>query len=278
VRFIINLRQSGPSAPTNGALAAGSAGSEARLARSTALTLITHGYNVGGASGDSCLNQFVNILPEDSSMDYGIVLWPGDVPWNGFVSKISFPAKLKTAEESARKLANFLWARIHLRHDCAINFVSHSLGARVVLESIRQLKVRGYSNLQHVCLMAAAVEDTVLEDEYSDAAAAVKSIGVLSSQHDNVLKVLFPIGHLAAHFPHWPGDIPHALGFSGPRTRALSYVALKPFPIPDTRDADHGDYLPRILDHPDPNAESNWDSSAHFSQDILNGVPSPQYP
>ena len=66
-------------------------------------------------------------------------------------------------------------------------------------------------------LMAAAIDDNCLVNEYRDAAARVARISVLASQRDEVLKWAFPVGNPLSGIvtrgdPYWHA----ALGRTGP--------------------------------------------------------------
>lgn len=125
--------------------------------------------------------------------------------------------------------------------DTSLSFVSHSLGARMVLETIRQLHRR----MRSLILMAGAIDDDCLTDEYQDAADNVDSISILASRSDWVLKFAFPSGNflsgiISRGHPYWHA----ALGREGPAT--ISGIHLHPgdWQIPDNWGYGHGDYLP----------------------------------
>jgi hypothetical protein len=120
----------------------------------------------------------------------------------------------------------------------SISFVSHSLGARVTLQSIAQMK----RPARRAILMAGAIADNCLTGEYTAVPAKVDSISVLASKEDWVLEWAFPIGNLAAEIidrqhPWWEG----ALGRFGPSERPAHYQS--PCQIPNEWDYGHGDYL-----------------------------------
>jgi len=99
--------------------------------------------------------------------------------------------------------------------------VSHSLGARVVLQSVRSLIVRRFQ-VSQICLMAAAVDDSSLAHPavYLEAAAKTGRIAVLASRRDRILKFGYPLGDFLKAFLS-PRDRPGAaLGYHGPRAAA----------------------------------------------------------
>jgi pimeloyl-ACP methyl ester carboxylesterase len=120
-----------------------------------------------------------------------------------------------TAQEAAERLAFFLSGLTQVH---TINFIGHSLGCRVVLETIRALLLSGgqEERIGKVCLMAAAVPIFMLmEDARLDRAGfAPKRILNLFSRSDRVLQLAFPPGQTAAG-PREEGVFPRALGRHG---------------------------------------------------------------
>jgi len=72
-----------------------------------------------------------------------------------------------------------------------VSFVSHSLGARVVLEAIKGVK--GFDGAA-AAADGGAVDDTVLAGSLQARAKQVAKISNLSSHKDDVLKWAFPLG------------------------------------------------------------------------------------
>ena len=122
----------------------------------------------------------------------------------------------------------------------SISFVSHSLGARTVLESIRRLTLP----VRSLALMAGAIEDDCLLDEYRDAAQKVAEISILASEWDEVLALAFPIGNLVEGIltpthPLWHS----AIGRSGPQAPYPAPLH-KNWQIPDAWNYGHLQHLP----------------------------------
>jgi hypothetical protein len=85
-----------------------------------------------------------------------------------------------------------------------------------MLEAIRNLNQQAFK-LKTLTVMAAAIDDTCLVNEYQDAAKQMSKISILASSCDDVLKWAFPAGNLASGIvtrgdPYWHG----ALGRYGP--------------------------------------------------------------
>src|SRR5205807_240504 len=110
-----------------------------------------------------------------------------------------------------RLLAQFVNARFAAA--ASVSFCSHSLGARVMLESVAATTLR----IKRLVLMAGAVDDDCLHAQYAQAAQRVEEISVLASHCDEVLNIAFPLGNplaglLDVGHPYWSS----ALGRNGP--------------------------------------------------------------
>jgi len=108
----------------------------------------------------------------------------------------------------------------------SLSFASHSLGARMVLQTIAGLSrsVRG------LLLMAGAIDNTCLSSEYAAAASKVQSISLLASHSDDVLEWAFPSGNFVSGlFSRGVPYIHEAMGREGP---------AEPYPSPDNIHAD----------------------------------------
>jgi pimeloyl-ACP methyl ester carboxylesterase len=121
----------------------------------------------------------------------------------------------------------------------SISFASHSLGARVVLSTIAHMN----SPVRRLVLMAGAVDDDCLTNEFQAAAAKVGEISVLSSKKDEVLSFCFPAGNFLAGIldvghPWWRA----AVGHCGPVAQWPANFK-GPFAIPENWNYQHGDYL-----------------------------------
>jgi hypothetical protein len=197
----------------------------------------THGFHVDRANGIANLSHWTEWLQLGPNGVFVGVLWPGDARWVPF---IDYPVEGNEAISSGRLLAGYLLA--NLTGAASWSFASHSLGARVVLQTIRGLK--GSAKLKSATLMAAAIDDTCLNDEYSDAAGEMQKFSVLASGKDEVLKLAFPAGNLLSGFisrghPYWHG----ALGRYGPNP-ADKPDQVFPTPIlPDRWGFGHHSYI-----------------------------------
>ncbi len=197
--------------------------------------IATHGFNVNRADGIESLSHWEGLLQLAAPSVFMGLLWPGDSIW---AHGLDYPEEPRIADEAGGLIAPFLDA--NFGNAASISFASHSLGARIVLETISQMN----RPVRRVTVMAGAIDDNCLNTEFQAAAAKVGEISVLASKKDEVLSEIFPLGNLFAGIiaeghPWWRA----ALGHDGPASpRPGNFQA--PFELPGNWDFDHGDYLP----------------------------------
>ena len=201
----------------------------------------THGYNVNRADGIRSLSNWEGLLQLDRPSVFVGLLWPGDSIW---AHGLDYPEEPRIANEAGLLIAPFLDA--NFADAASISFASHSLGARVVLQTISNMNLPA----RRATLMAGAIDDDCLDTEFSAAAAKVEKISALASKRDDVLSVLFPLGNLiggiiAEGHPWWHA----ALGHCGP-SKPKPDNFLSPFEIPANWNYGHHDYL--RIDPPPP--------------------------
>jgi hypothetical protein len=201
-----------------------------------------HGFNVNRAEGIAQLSNWEGLLQlAPPSVVVGL-LWPGDSVW---AHGLDYPGEPRIADETGQLLAPFLDA--DFGGAASISFASHSLGARVVLETISQMR----RPIRRATLMAGAIDDNCLNTEFHAAAARIGEISILASSQDAVLSAAFPLGNfvagiIAAGHPWWRA----ALGRGGPSTPWPGNFQA-PFEIPSNWNFGHLDYL-RIDPPPSP--------------------------
>jgi pimeloyl-ACP methyl ester carboxylesterase len=203
--------------------------------------IVSHGFNVNRADGIACLSNWESLLQLPQHSAFIGLLWPGDSVW---VHGLDYPEEPKIADEAGALLAEFLNA--HFQQAASLSFASHSLGARVVLETISQLS----QPVRRLTMMAPAIDDNCLNTEFQSAAANIGTISVLASVKDEVLSAAFPLGNffagiIAVGHPWWRA----ALGHCGP-VQPWPANFQPPFEIPDNWTFEHGNYLQ--IDDPDP--------------------------
>jgi len=217
-------------------------GTEIELREHSGVIFLLHGYNVNRREGSASLSRLASRLPSVTDRALVAVLWPGD-HWTGAAS---YPFEGNDADDSAKELVRFV-DRV-LRPGTTLSFASHSLGARVVLQTIEGLRGDRYS-IDQVCLMAPAVDDFCLAHPrvYSAAVAASARVTVLASRKDKVLRWAYPVGDLLQSFIFYREEMNGlALGYHGPRPFKSSRVAANVLheQISNGRNVGHGDYVP----------------------------------
>jgi hypothetical protein len=229
------------------------------LARGKDVFLVTHGFNVSYENGLRSLAQLEARLALRPNELFLGVLWPGD--W--IVPAVNYPVEDGIASRSGQLLGQFCnqW----LKQAASLSMVSHSLGARVILEAIKASARR----VRRACITAGAVNDGCLAEEYAAAASNCDAFTTLSSMMDQVLSIAYPPGDLAADVldPDHP-PFQAALGRHGPRPPAPT--SLRPYQIPDVADYNHSDYYPpAVAGELDPTPGAKWPLPAAFIASVL---------
>ena len=203
--------------------------------------IATHGFNVDRAAGIASLSNWERLLQLPPGTVFLGLLWPGDSIWR---HGLDYPEEPRVANDAGRLVASFLDA--NFGGAASLSYVSHSLGARVILAAISKMHLP----VRRAILMAGAIDDDCLSTEFKAAAAKIGRISVLASRQDKVLSSAFPLGNFVAGIiteghPWWHA----ALGQTGP---SIPYPNnfQSPFMIPDNWGFEHGDYLQ--LDPPAP--------------------------
>jgi Alpha/beta hydrolase of unknown function (DUF900) len=252
-------------------------GTEMDLRAESKITFLTHGFNVNRQQGTDSLLRMARALALQPDEALVAILWPGD----HWVRAASYSFEGNDADDSAAQLARYVNDVVTAGTE--LSFVSHSLGARVVMETIKRLSSR---RVRQVCLLAAAIDDFSVADpkEYFDATGRAQRVAVLASREDKVLKFAYPAGDvLQAFIFFWKDEIGLALGYHGPKAARRNAVPLQVYheQIPDERKSDHGHYLlgPPPLPGERPSvAFLNQTSSVAFVNEVLRGVLEPKYP
>jgi pimeloyl-ACP methyl ester carboxylesterase len=205
--------------------------------------IAAHGFNVDRADGIGCLANWASLLQLPPNSAFIGLLWPGDSVW---AHGLDYPDEPKIADEAGAKLAEFMDACF--QNAASISFASHSLGARVVLQTISRMS----RSVRSLTLMAPAIDDNCLKTEFQTLAdkAKIGAISILASKKDSVLSKAFPLGNffagiIAAGHPWWRA----ALGHCGP---VVPWPAnfQAPFLLPDDWKFEHSNYLQ--IDSPEP--------------------------
>lgn len=227
------------------------------------IVFAAHGFNVSLSEGARSLRQLEAHLELASSSLFFGLLWPGDY----WLPVLNYPFEGEVAMDCGRRLATFCaeW----LSGAQSLSFLSHSLGARLVLEAVRCLPRRA----RLLCLTAGAVNRDCLSGEYAGADANSADIRLLASRSDRVLKLAYPLGDPIADLLHHDHALfTPALGYNGPPTPAPAPVA-SPWQIADGEDYGHGDYFPPGEAPAQAATAAKWLRPARFMASALRGRP-----
>jgi hypothetical protein len=197
-----------------------------------------HGFNVHQAGAVDHMQQWQRLLTLEGNALFLGGLWPGDSSWLG---ALEYAFAAKAAMRSGKAFADYLNRNFQTVR--SISFVSHSLGARVALQTIQQLSAS--FDVRRLILMAPAVDDDSLTGEFAAAARRVGQVTVLGSKQDSVLKLAFPLGNpisgiFSRGHPYWHA----ALGREGPSAYPSPNNIQPGWLLPDGWKVDHSDYLP----------------------------------
>jgi hypothetical protein len=198
-----------------------------------------HGFNVNQKDGLAHLGFWLDKVDVGNAVKIGI-LWPGDCFVPIFIDYV-------VEGHEAIRSGDLLSAFLNANFTGAVNlsFASHSLGARVVLQTVRGLNL----HVRRVLLMAGAIDDNCLTDEYADAAKKVDQISLLTSKRDAVLAAAYPLGNplqgiIDRGHPYYHA----ALGREGPANPGQLAPRLHSgWEIPKQIDYGHLDYIPGKL-------------------------------
>lgn len=236
--WFISFRQSAKAGGVaDGHLVQGSFAALAEASAGRHVLVATHGFNVNKADGMAALAQLETRLEMQDDEIFIGVLWPGD--W--WLPAINYPFEGEDAERCGRLLGELCLR--HLAEAASLSFLSHSLGARLVLSAVDALP-SGRPPVRSICLAAAAAKRDCLQTDHRYAGARAAGVSVLASRGDWVLRLAFPAGDF---FGDWfdrddSDSRRKALGYAGPPPKRPEPV-LPRWQIPDSDGVGHGGYL-----------------------------------
>jgi esterase/lipase superfamily enzyme len=153
--------------------------------------------------------------------------------WPGGATGVSFPFARQRAADSAASFSRLL-ADL-LRAGATIDLNTHSLGAHVALEALREAAPRA---VRCAWNFASAVDNESIEfdERYFEASRRCDRFYVFHSKNDPILRVWYRIGDLF--------DFDTALGFSGPEDAAAIIRHSPQVRVINCKDvvASHGGY------------------------------------
>jgi hypothetical protein len=218
------------------------------LFRSKRVCFLVPGFNVPSSHAIWCEGPAAQEYEALGSLNlktagadiFVVVMWPGDglFGWSWFNA-------IDSSKDTAARFSEFLISSAFTASD--VSFITHSLGARVVLETVERAAPRARATFSTAVFLAAAVHDDALDDnEYAASSARFGRIVLVSSMHDVVLEAAFGLGGFAERGMWLPLEgLSRALGRYGPKFKADSKFPAKTewYEITGVEQG-HGDYLP----------------------------------
>ncbi|HEY4029000.1 MAG TPA: alpha/beta hydrolase [Caulobacteraceae bacterium] len=254
------------------------------LVKNKHVCFLVHGFNVNRDSGYTSLGAMAQEFTGAGVLGTGAtpldlqiadvdviipVLWAGD-----WYLPINYPFLLPDIRLTASHFADFIWSSATMMR--RVSFMTHSMGARVALETVRATLAGKDSHalpaFDTAILTAAAVADDILDQaDFADTVAAFRRFVVVSSTADKVLAGDFPAGN-AVEQALWRDDPgrDEALGLYGPRLKAGSPALAKTTWYRLT-DHDHGDYVPAPAT-PAPPFPNGWSAKRELIAELVQGT------
>jgi hypothetical protein len=169
------------------------------------LILLVHGYNVSKPSANKSYAKFRERFKRYPALGLQIreVYWPGDVKFP-LIGTLLFPLKIPVAIQTGERLEKYLRDRIfdfNIDKPIQLVLIGHSLGCRVILETLRVMADRRQRPPYeaYIFLMAAGVPVQLVEPDKPLRKAAEFAVEshIFCSIGDEAL-LFFPIGQKLA--------------------------------------------------------------------------------
>lgn len=224
------------------------------------LVIAVHGFNVSRPKAVRAMVTLERALALPSDSLFLGVLWPGD----SWIPVVNYPTEASDAVRAGGYVADFL--NRHAAGALSFNLISHSLGGRVLLETVRRLQ----RSTRQACITAGALEDDCLHGQYGDVPQRSERVSVLASREDHVLRLAYPIGDFfSVLFGSGDNPFQSALGLAGPEPTE-TWPRVSPRQIPDAQGYDHGDYFPPSDGSAAP---GRWTTSVGYMRRAMAGDP-----
>lgn len=206
--------------------------------------LLVHGYNNTEDDVSLAYARIEDAVARHLRGQYDLVM---GYTWPGGGIHLSYPIARARANTTGPRLAP--WLVKLARRAAALDVMSHSLGARVVLKALGSAPRSPARPLRHLYLLASAVDNESIEkgEEFYDATRRAQRVLVVHSKADRTLAFWFRLGDAILPW-QWFDFLDVALGSSGPENPA-SIIAHTPHVVVVNgkhQRLDHGDYK----DHP----------------------------
>ena len=172
--------------------------------RKSTIILFVHGYANGKKAATKSFDRMTIALADPINQfrlrDVFYFHWPGNLLLP-VLSQLSYPIQLRHANESGVLLAQYLRKLSNQYSLRSVSFVAHSLGCRVVLRAVSELRETAPKlAINQIVLMAAAVPEgecnrgREFEVIGRPSDSRTRYSTVLYSRHDAILRRAFVVG------------------------------------------------------------------------------------
>jgi hypothetical protein len=261
MKYILNFRDSKNAGAVNsGVFETGNGlGTEDDINFEEELIFLVHGFNINEDTGKRSLDDMINSLSiSGKKVGFVSILWPGD----HWAKPVNYIFENRDADDTALNLSRKI-AEI-LKKDIEISFIAHSLGSRVVMQTIKYLEARDIF-IKKIFLLAAAIDDFSLSaiKFYNSAAKQAEKVHVVWSRKDKVLRWAYPAADFLQSFLFMDDDIGLALGSRGPKARKRKRENIPKNVTTYKCSNKHSEYLPKVNVNPKQVQISNY-INEHF--------------
>jgi esterase/lipase superfamily enzyme len=206
--------------------------------------LLVHGYN---NTEDDVSLAYARIERATTTMvagKYDVIV---GYTWPGGALGLSYPIARARANTAGPRVAP--WLTKLRKKAAALDVMTHSLGARVMLKALPMAPATPARPLRNLYLFAAAVDNESIErgEEFYESTKRAEATVVMHSKKDRTLAVLFRLGDAILPW-QWFDFFDAALGFAGPEDPAAIIKHSPHVKVVNGKgpELDHGDYK----DHP----------------------------
>jgi esterase/lipase superfamily enzyme len=188
------------------------------IPRVSNLLFFVHGFNNERDDANVSYIEFADILKKfNPNITESIIClhWPGNYKFIRGSQFLFYPQIIKRAKSTAQELSFFLKKNFHLFKNKKITFIAHSLGSRLVIETLANLFQSKFKDVNiNIFLMAAAIPNNLVSINPRLKQGLKMANGgktVMFSKGDRVLRYAFRAGQKI----EWGEESSEAVGLYG---------------------------------------------------------------
>ena len=164
------------------------------------ILVLVHGYNNNHDKMCRAYYAIEKNVEKYMKNQYGIVI---GYSWPGGESRLKWELAKENADKTAKRLKILIKSIAEVlkpSSNIQLDVISHSLGARVILEMLKQLSKEnlGWQPVRNYFCMAAAVDNEVLEpdEKFHASTSQINNIYIFHSKRDRTLRWVYKAGRL----------------------------------------------------------------------------------